>query len=111
MEGVSVRFLTPSVTAACRRDSSLMEGAKLPPSAACGVRGRGTAQRGKESMSSAVPAVYCGRLIAAPTVSRVRAVEDASPYGLTSAGRPYGLTTHTGGRKARPYAPLLKTKN
>ena len=69
----------------------------LPPSAACGARGRGTAQRGKESMSSAAPAVYCGRLIAAPTVSRVRAVEDASPYGLT---------THdsAGDRKGRPSA-------
>ena len=80
VEGVSVRFLTPSVTAACRRDSSLMEGAKLPPSAACGARGRGTAQRGRESMSSAVPAVYSGRLIAAPTVSRVRAAEGVGPY-------------------------------
>ena len=93
----------------------------LPPSAACGARGRGTAQRGKESMSSAVPAVYSGRLIAAPTVSRLtilratarlapteeRDVEDAVPYGITSAGRrgrrPLRSHDSAGDREGRPY--------
>ena len=40
-------------------------------------------------MSSAVPAVYSGRLIAAPTVSRLTILRaaDSRPYGITSAGR------------------------